>query len=181
MAVQDGEVKSYGEARKEAPMGSLAKLLWVRIEGDEWGTRLVSFKCTGEWNGFHCWLKKGHGRVDLAKATAESCNLAYLSWVTESSQRWKIDYGDGVARLRLEEVFKPFLGDRLKAGDTLPTFGPEWVGDGELLRTTPEAMAKWLADPGQYELRNRCKRLLGGTFDGWITKEAAWWFKKTAP
>ena len=182
MATVDGDMKVYGEAQKEAPMGSLAKLVWLRLEGDEWGARIVSFKCKGEWNGVHCWNKKGHGKVNLAQATEESCNLAFLAWSLESAERWKKDYGEGVARLRLEQAFGPFLGTRLKAGDTLPTLGPQWIGDGDLLRTTPQAMAKWLADPDQEPLRSQCKRLLGGAFDGWITKGADWWFKTgTAP
>ncbi len=182
MVTVDGGLKAFGDAQKEAPMGSLAKLVWLRLEGDDWAARMVSFKCKGEWNGVHCWNRKGHGKVNLDKATEESCNLAFLAWSMESAERWKKDYGEGVSRLRLERAFGPFLGTRLKAGDTLPTLGPEWIGDGDLLRTTPQAMAKWLADSDQEPLRIHCKRLLGGTFDGWITKGADWWFKTgTAP
>ena len=172
-----GLQKGYGESKVEAPMGSLAELLWLRLEGDDWGGRQVAFKCKGEWNGFHCWNPKGHGRVDLAKATSESCNLAFLFWAMQSVEGWKHDYGEGAARLRLELVFKPFLGNRLPAGDVLPVITPAWVGEGDLLRTTPEALATWMADQDQEELRNRFKRLMGGAFDGWIIKGAPWWFK----
>lgn len=175
-ASSDGTSKEFGEATKETSMGSLANLLWLRLEGDEWAARGVSFKCKGELNGAHCWNHKGHGKVDLAKATLESCNLAFLSWSMESAVRWKQDYGDGAARYRLEQVFNPFLGPRLKAGDTLPVLGPEWIGDGELLRTTPLGLAKWLTHPDQDPLLSLCKRLMGGVFDGWITKGAEWWF-----
>src|SRR5512133_1967338 len=65
IAGKDGVIHSYGEATRETPMGSLAKLLWMRLEGDEWATLGVEFKCTGEWNGHRCWLAKGHGRLDL--------------------------------------------------------------------------------------------------------------------
>ena len=181
-ASADGTFKDFGEDTKEAPMGSLAELLWLRIEGEEWASRVVSFKCKGELNGIHCSNPKGHGKVDLAKATIESCNLAFLVWSMESAERWKKDYGEEVARYRLEHFFKPFLGTRLKPGDTLPALGPEWIGDGDLLRTTPLAMAKWLADPEQEPLLPLCKRLMGGIFDGWITKGSDWWFKTgTAP
>lgn len=157
-------------------MGSLANLLWLRLEGEEWAARGVSFKCKGVMNSHRCWNPKGHGKVDLAKATMESCNLAYFSWSLEAAARWKQDYGDGAARYRLEQVFNPFLGPRLKAGDALPVLGPEWIGQGDLLRTTPLALATWLASPDQEQLLSLCKRLLSGAFDGWITKGEEWWF-----
>jgi len=181
-ASAEGTYKGFGEDSKEAPMGSLAKLLWLRLEGEEWAARMVTFKCKGELNGVYCWNRKGHGKVNLDKATLESCNLAFLAWSMESAERWKKDYGEGVARYRLEQVFKPFLGNRLKAGDSMPVLGPEWIGDGDLLRTTPLAMARWLADPDQEQLLSLCKRLMGGAFDGWLFKGAEWWFKTgTAP
>jgi len=181
-ASADGTSKGFGEDTKEAPMGSLAKLLWLRLEGEEWAARMVTFKCKGVANGVYCWNRKGHGSVNLDKATIESCNLAFLEWSMESAERWKKDYGEGVARYRLEMIFKPFLGNRLKPGDTLPMMSPEWIGDGDLLRTTPLAMAKWLADPEQELLLSLCKRLFGGAFDGWIFMGSEWWFKTgTAP
>jgi hypothetical protein len=179
-ASADGTFKDFGEDSKEAPMGSLAELLWLRLEGEEWAARMVSFKCKGELSGLHCWNRKGHGKVDLAKAMVESCNLAFLVWSTESAERWKKDYGEGAARYRLDQVFRSFLGNRLKPGETLPVLGPEWIGDGDLLQTTPLAMAKWLADVEQEPVYNLCKRLLSGAFDGWITKSADWWFKTGA-
>lgn len=181
-AAADGSFKGFGEDSKEGSMGSLAMLLWLRLEGEEWAARMVSFKCKGELNGVRCWNQKGHGKVDLAKATVESCDLAFLVWSLESAERWKKDYGEGVARYRMEQVFKPFLGNRLKAGETMPVLGPEWIGDGDLLRTTPSAMARWMADPDQEPLLSLCKRLMSGAFDGWIFKGAEWWFKTgTAP
>lgn len=173
----DGTCKSFGEDSQETPMGSLASLLWLRLEGEEWASRMVTFKCKGELNGIHCWNRKGHGRVDLAKATLESCNLAFMVWSYESAERWKQDYGEGAARYRLEQTFKPFLENRLKAGETIPVMSPEWIGEGYLLRTTALSMAKWLANADQEPLLSLCKRLMSGTFDGWITKSAEWWFK----
>ncbi len=181
VAGADGQIFTYGEATRETPMGSLAKLLWMRLEGDEWVSLGVTFKCTGEWNGHHCWLAKGHGRVDLGKALQESCNLAFFAWVQMSAERWRRYYGEGVARVRLDEVFGPFLGNRLKAGDGLPVFDPEWIGDGELLRTSPEAMLTWMLDPHQEEAMARCRRTLLG-FTGSMIKNQPWWAKTgTAP
>jgi hypothetical protein len=181
VAGPDGVIRLYGDATREAPMGSLAKLLWMRLEGDEWAALGVEFKCTGEWNGHHCWLAKGHGRVDLAKALQESCNLAFLAWAQMSAERWRNYYGEGVARVRLDEVFTPFCGNRLKGGDGLPAFGVEWIGDGDLLRTSPEAMLTWMLDPHQEEAMDRCRRHLQG-FVGSMIRNLSWWAKTgTAP
>jgi hypothetical protein len=180
----DGEVHAYGEAKKEAPMGSLAKLVWMRLEGAEWAGRGVQFRCTGKAGAFTCWNKEGHGRVDLGKALQESCNLAFLFWIADSQTRWKADYGEAAARVRMEEVFSPFLGRRLPSGDGLPPLTAAWVGDGDLLRTSPEAFVRWLMEPDQATVVTFGKRYLAGF---WVeVKELfgkeGWWFKTgTAP
>jgi len=180
----DGEVRAYGEAAKEAPMGSLAKLVWMRLEGAEWASKGVQFKCTGKAGPFVCWNREGHGRVDLGKALQESCNLAFLTWIADAQIHWKTDYGEAAARLRMEEVFAPFLGRRLPPGDNLPPLTAAWVGDGDLLRTSPEAFLRWLMEPPQTEVVTFGKRYLAGN---WVeVKELfgkeGWWFKTgTAP
>jgi hypothetical protein len=176
VAGPDGVVQLFGEARKEGPMGSIAKLVWLRLEGDDWASQDLVYKCTGQMGPYHCWQPKGHGKVDLAKATQESCNLAYLAWAQMSVDRWKREIGEGAGRARFEETFGPFLGDRLPPGDTLPAMTPEWVGDGTLLRTSPEAMLKWLLDPSQELLLHRCRRLLLSAFTEQF-KDRAWWMK----
>jgi hypothetical protein len=184
ITVGDGEVHSYGEARKEAPMGSLAKLVWLRLEGAEWASKGVQFKCTGAAGPFVCWNKAGHGRVDLGKALQQSCNLAFLFWIRDSQEHWRQDYGEAAARLRMEEVFAPFLGRRLPPGDVLPPLTAAWVGDGELLRTSPEGFLRWLMEPDKAEVVAFGKRYLAGE---WVeVKELfgkeGWWFKTgTAP
>ncbi len=172
----DRTVRLYGETSQETPMGSLAKLVWLRLEGEDWSALDPSFKCTGKMGPYHCWLAAGHGKVNLAKATQESCNLAYLAWTMESADRWKRHYGEGAARTRLEEVFRPFLGNRLPPGDKLPEMTPEWVGEGDLLRTSPEAMLEWLMDPSQESMRERAKRVLLGFFTVEF-KTDPWWMK----
>lgn len=181
VAGPEGVLQLFGEAKKEAPMGSLAKLVWLRLEGQEWLAQEVVFRCTGQAGSTSCWLPKGHGKVDLAKATRESCNLAYLAWARLSVERWKKYLGEGAGRARFEEGFGPFLGNRLPPGDTIPEVTPEWVGDGELLRTSPEAMLQWLLDPSQYQLQSLCRRLLLSAFAEQFKPEA-WWMKTgTAP
>lgn len=180
----DGVVRTYGEARKEAPMGSLAKLVWLRLEGADWASRSVQFKCKGAAGPFVCWNREGHGRVDLGKALQESCNLAFLFWIEDAQRQWKADYGEAAARVRMEEVFAPFLGRRLPPGDALPPLTAAWVGDGDLLRTSPEAFLRWLMEPDQAEVVTFGKRFLAG---GWVEMKElfgkeGWWFKTgTAP
>ncbi len=177
-------VYAYGEARKEAPMGSLAKLVWLRLEGAEWASRGVQFKCKGAAGPFTCWNRDGHGRVDLGKALQESCNLAFLFWIQDAQVRWRQDYGEAAARMRMEDVFAPFLGRRLPQGDALPPLTAAWVGDGELLRTSPEAFLRWLMEPDKAEVVAFGKRFLAGfwvEFRDLFGKEG-WWFKTgTAP
>jgi len=122
--------------------------------------------------------------VDLGRALRESCNLAFLAWIRDSQGRWKVEYGEAAARVRMEEVFAPFLGRRLPAGDGLPPLTPAWVGDGDLLRTSPEAFLQWLLEPQQTEVVMFGRRLLAGIWvevKGLLGKEG-WWFKTgTAP
>lgn len=178
----DGSCHAWGEASKEGPMGSLAKLAWLRLEGDEWELREVRFTCTGTWKGHRCWKPEGHGKkLTLGKALDQSCNLAFLAWIQDSSARWQQLLGDGAARARLEEAFAPFLGRRMPPGEGLPDFGPAWIGDGELLQTSPEAFARWLADPAQDDLISRWRRLSFGFTWGKNTR-GRWCMKSgTAP
>lgn len=159
LAGPDGAVQAWGEASAEQPLGSLAALVWLRFEGDAWAARDARFKCPGGPGA--CTRPKGHGRVDLAEALRLDCRLALRAWIQESAAQWVEDYGDGVARARLEDAFRPFLGTRLPRADRLPEFGAAWTGEGDLLRTTPAAFMAWLADPAQFELLSRCRRTLG--------------------
>jgi hypothetical protein len=182
LAGPDGVVHLFGEdVSRESPMGSLAQLVWIKLEGSEWASMDVQFNCTGSWQGYPCWLPKGHGKVDLAGALQENCNLAFLSWGRASVQWWLRDYGAGGARARLEEAFGPFLGNRMPEGEDLPPIDPPWVGDGDLLRTSPEAVLRWLMDPAQDETLRMAKRLLL-SFKNYNFKDNVWWIKTgTAP
>jgi hypothetical protein len=171
-----GPMKTYGDFRRMTPMGSLARLLWLRLEGDDWGTMDVEFDCKGEWNGFQCWNHKGHGRVDLAEALRDDCDLAFLAWAAMSTLKSKTEDGEDITRMHLEEVFKPFWSDRVDPRGPLPAFGPAWMGDGDLLRTSPEAFLRWMMDAGQERLLSRIRRLLipvykekPGKPEWWIT------------
>lgn len=157
LAGPDGVVQAWGASRVERPLGVLGCLPWLRLEGDGWAARDVQFKCKGP----DCTRAKGHGRVDLPEALQAGCRAALLAWIAESAEQWRQDYGEGVARARLEEAFRPFLGPRLARGEGLPDFAPVWIGEGDLLRATPDALLAWLADPAQSEMVSRCRRLFG--------------------
>lgn len=161
-----------GEAAALRPMGSLAKLVWVDLEGGRWEGEGRRFRCTGAWRGHPCWLKAGHGEVDFPAALRESCNLAFLAWAQQSLDRWGRESGGSAARQKLEAAFAPFLGDRLPPGDLPPPLGTFWVGDGDLLRTSPEAFVQWLGDPRREDLRRRCGRLLAAD-GGWVKSGTA--------
>jgi len=164
-----GETRAYGEAGREAPMGSLAKLVWLQREGRTWEAGGVAFACRGRWRQWTCWDPAGHGRVDLEKAVQVSCNLAFLAWAGESLEARRRNQGESAARAGLEVDFGPFLGARLGPGEALPDLSGAWVGDGDLLRTSPVAFLGWLADPARAALRAQCARLLRDR-DGWWVK-----------
>lgn len=184
LTLGDGKVQLYGEARTEAPMGGLAKLAWMRLEGSDWSTTNVHFRCQGSVASAVCGKGVGHGRVNLGGALQEDCDLAFLAWIAASQARWVQDYGEGGGRLRMEEVFRPFLGRRLPPGEGLPPLTPAWVGHGDLLRTSPEAFLRWLMEPDKTEVITFGKRYLAGF---WVEVKdlfgkEGWWFKTgTAP
>jgi hypothetical protein len=165
-------------------MGSLAKLAWMRLEGTEWASRGVRFNCTGKAGPFVCWNHAGHGKVDLGMALRESCNLAFLVWIAEAQARWQDEYGADAARVRMEAVFNPFLGRRLPVGEGIPPLTAAWVGDGDLLRTSPEAFLRWLMEPEQGQVLSFGKRFLAGFWSEVkdLFGKEDWWFKTgTAP
>jgi len=179
-----GEVHVHGQGQVESPMGGLAQLVWMRVEGADWSSRSLQFKCPGAAGFSTCARPGGHGRVSVGKALQEGCSVAFLAWIDEARRRWKADYGDEAAWSRLEESFAPFLGRRQPRLDTLPPLTPAWVGEGDLLRTSPEAFLRWLMEPQQAEVVSFGKRFLAGQ---WVeVKELfgseGWWFKTaTAP
>ncbi len=181
LAGPDGTIYTFGDTTREEPMGSLAKLVWIKLEGMQWEAMGVMFDCKGEWQGCKCWLPKGHGKVDLAKALQENCDLAFLAWGQMSAQIWLHDYGDGAARVRLEDTFGPFLGNRMPPGEGLPEITSAWVGYGDLLRTSTEGMLAWLMDPAQDQALRAYRRLLL-SFKQSTYNPNAWWIKTgTAP
>ena len=170
----DRDLYPFGDTASEGPMGGLAHLVWVKLEGDAWAAAGNDFKCSGTMGPFHCQGPKGHGRVDLAKALASSCNLAFMTWAHVSAQQWETDYGEGPARARLVDAFQSFLGRRLPDTDELPALGPDWFGEGDLLRTSPEAFMQWLMAPSQEEAVRLFRRMCLSFTDEFF-KDHSWW------
>nr|WP_320131193.1 hypothetical protein [uncultured Holophaga sp.] len=167
-----GAVELHGDCLREYPMGSLAKLVWLDMEGSDWEG--LTYTCKGVDGPERCWLAKGHGRVDLEKALRGSCNLAFLQWARKSMAESERLLGPGATRALMEDTFQPFLGDRMPPGEGAPVMTQAWIGRGDLLRTTPEAMVRWLIEPRRSVLLSRCHRFLGVDF-----KEAGEWWIKT--
>ena len=170
----DGKTELRGEASIVGPMGDLAGLLWLRLEGYDWSSRRVSYKCSGRDGDLSCTSPKGHGRVDLGKAFERNCRLAFLAWIKQSAALWSRLEGDAAARIRLQESFAPFLGPRWPKGDKLPVFDLHWVGEGELLQASPVALATWLADPAQDTVSGLFKRYGSGFFEGDMGDDRGW-------
>jgi hypothetical protein len=174
LAGPDGQVHQYGDAARETPMGGMAKFVWLSLEGTDWGSMDLRFRCTGSWEGHACWKPKGHGKVDLDQAVQSSCTLAFLAWGRMSAALWKHDYGDGPGRVRMEQAFEPFLGRRMPPGDGIPEITPAWVGDGDLLRASPVSMVRWLQDPAQDAAVRLIRRCLT-SFSKYVFETGSWW------
>lgn len=174
VATMGGAVQIAGDARAEGPLGDLACLPWLRLEGYAWSSAKLVFRCSGTVGAFHCSEPKGHGRVDLAKAFERNCRLALQAWIQWSAAGWARIEGPVMARMKLVEVFQPFLGGRLPKGEDLPAFGPDWVGEGDLLRASPDVLARWLADPEQEPAESLFRRYGSGFFEGDVGDYQGW-------
>ncbi|MCL1908187.1 MAG: hypothetical protein FWG12_02320 [Holophagaceae bacterium] len=173
---QSGEVGEWGDVNTLSPMGNLAKLLWLHLEAEEWESSGVEHRCRGELYDVRC--PKSHGRVDLAKSFKEDCNVAFYVWVNLSRERWKKDYGEGGARMRLNSVFGPFIGNRLPREPALPEkLGTEWFADGELLHAAPGQLVRWLATTSQERLMRAIRKYMLGFSDFAFGSKAKWWIK----
>lgn len=174
IATLAGDLQVRGEAQREGPLGDLACLPWLRLEGFVWSSARLSFHCKGGAAGAVCSLPAGHGRVDLRTAFERNCRLALRAWIGHSAAGWTKMEGPVMARMKLQEVFQPFLGARFPRGEELPAFGMEWAGEGELLRASPAALARWLADPAQEPAESMFRRYGAGFFEGDVGDYQGW-------
>ncbi len=63
------------------PVGSLVKPFTALAYGETHGFRFPVSNCRGEQD--HCWLPQGHGRLDIGRAIAYSCNAYFLELARE--------------------------------------------------------------------------------------------------
>ena len=125
-----------GAARPQ-PLGSLVKPFTALAYGEAHEFQFPEIECRGKQDG--CWLERGHGRIGVAEAIAQSCN-AYFRALAQD-----LDSED-VARLSQRLGVEPPPADSPEA----------LVGLRGLWRVSPEALLRayrlLLADPNAAEL-----------------------------
>ena len=97
------------------PVGSLVKPFTALAYAETHAFRFPEFTCLGEQS--QCWLPQGHGRLDIVKAIAHSCNAYFLRLVWD------------VLPASLETVARRFGINPPDAGsnaDTLIGLGSTW-------------------------------------------------------
>ncbi len=62
----------WRDAERPAPLGSLVKPFLALAYGSSHGWEFPQLDCSG------CWLPRGHGRLDVRRALAQSCNSYFL-------------------------------------------------------------------------------------------------------
>ena len=67
----------WDDMAKPVPVGSLVKPFIALAYGRKHDFRYPAYFCHGSADG--CWLSRGHGRVDIGAAIADSCNAYFLS------------------------------------------------------------------------------------------------------
>jgi len=67
----------WDDMAKPVPVGSLVKPFIALAYGQKYDFRYPAYFCRGSADG--CWLSRGHGRVDISAAIADSCNAYFLN------------------------------------------------------------------------------------------------------
>lgn len=168
----DGKAHGWGETRTPRPLGELSKVVWLRMCGPDWASLDVYWDCRNP----ACQPPKGHGKVNLAKAFREDCDDAFVYWANWERKDWVEQQGEEISRMQLMSVFGPFLGDRLPKEGPLPEFTPVWMGHGDLLQASPEALIAWLGTPENQAVLTQMREILSGFFSV-ATNSKKWWFK----
>ena len=68
-----------GDADQRIPLGSLVKPFTALAYGEEHQFRYPTHVCRGDAGG--CWLPRGHGKISITNAIADSCN-SYFRMLT---------------------------------------------------------------------------------------------------
>ena len=129
--------RDWKDAERAIPVGSLVKpFTALAYSGD-----FPVVTCTGK----HCWLKRGHGRVDFRKALAVSCNEYFL------------ELARGVDAQTLAVVAAKF--GIAAPGDDLPETK---IGLGTSWKISPVALAGAYAELASRSGEPRVREILDG-------------------
>ncbi|NNG03020.1 MAG: penicillin-binding protein 2 [Inquilinus sp.] len=136
-----------------------------------------SFTCNGSLvlgnHRFHCWRKRGHGRMDMLQGIGQSCDVYFyevaklvgIDLIAEMAQRFGLGRVTGIDMPGEKPGIVPTrawklanIGERWQGGETLVTA----IGQGFML-STPLQMAKMTAQiaNGGYEIQPHVVRRMG--------------------
>jgi cell division protein FtsI/penicillin-binding protein 2 len=114
----------WDDLERPLPIGSLIKPFTALAYAESHRFTYPVFTCRGSTDG--CWLPAGHGRVDIARAVAGSCN-AYFGQLARQTAPDAL-----VARLQ-------WFGIRADPAATTPA---AMVGFGDTLKLAPSALVR---------------------------------------
>jgi len=114
----------WDEAERAVPPGSMVKPFTALAFGEEHGGEFPQVLCRGARG--RCWLPKGHGRLGLEEAIAQSCNDYFVTLAGE------------VDRAQAERVFARYG----LAGPAEGARAEGFAGLSEDWRERPEALAR---------------------------------------
>lgn len=126
------------DPRTRLAIGSLIKPFTTIAYGEANGFRYPEFTCTGK----DCWLAKGHGRIYIAGALANSCNAYFLSMASQMNPAAVVE------TLRRLNIAPPPADVEKK---TLAGMGAAWkFAPLEIASAYGEIARRW-AQPGMRE------------------------------
>lgn len=127
--------------RNPVPVGSLVKPFTALAYGETHAFRFPVSVCVG--TSSHCWLPAGHGRIDIRRAIAYSCNAYFLELARDL--KWE-------ALLAVVERYGLGAPDADAGAGSLIGLGTGWrIPPIGIVRAYSEMVARW-SDPGVREI-----------------------------
>ncbi len=128
----------WPDAERPVAVGSLVKPFTALAYGEAHQFHYPDFVCRGKAS--HCWLERGHGRIGIVEAVAQSCNAYFRGLAAE------------VRQADLADVAQRYGIDGPPAGSTADTL----IGLGNGWKVAPLALAgaycRLIAEPRAAEL-----------------------------
>lgn len=75
-------VQNWPAADRRVPVGSLVKPFTALADAESHEYKFPEYTCTGAAT---CWLPRGHGHLDLTRATAFSCNSYFTQLASQTT------------------------------------------------------------------------------------------------